>query len=204
MDGPGTISWDEFIENAESFIALSNQISDGWQLCGDKKVPTQAYLIRQKKHFIRDELDTENSTCVEDWSDKLCEDPYEASFTNERPLVLEHHILWSMSYSVPVLYFNGWKSDFPGINRISVEEAQGLINGSALNYSELSQVIHPILGTPYLQLHPCMSHELLQHTHKSKNKLVSWLSFVAPAALRLDLSQEYYKLTLETLQDAHE
>ncbi|KAF7396500.1 hypothetical protein HZH66_007362 [Vespula vulgaris] len=196
MDGPGTISWDEFLANAESFIIVSDQISDGWQLRGNKEVPTEAYLVRQKKHIISNEINTENSSTIENWSEKLCEDPYEASFRNERPLIIEHHILWSMSYSVPVLYFNGWKSDFPGINRISVEEAQGLINGSALNYSELSQAIHPILGTPYLQLHPCMSHELLQYTHKSKNKLVSWLSFVAPAALRLDIKQEYHKLTL--------
>ncbi|KAK2583811.1 hypothetical protein KPH14_009709 [Odynerus spinipes] len=196
MDGPGTISWDEFLENAKSFVTISDQISDGWQLRGEQEVPAQAYLVRQKKHFILNETTAENSSDTENWAEQLCKDPYEAPTPNERPLVVEHHILWSMSYSVPVLYFNGWKSDFPGINRISVEEAQGLVNGSTLNYSELSQSIHPILGTPYLQLHPCMSHELLQYAHKSKNKLISWLSFVAPAALRLDLRQEYYELTL--------
>lgn len=75
-----------------------------------QEVPAEAYLVRQKKHFISNEMNTENSSTIENWSDKLCEDPYEASFKNERPLIIEHHILWSMSYSVPVLYFNGWKS----------------------------------------------------------------------------------------------
>lgn len=38
MDGPGTISWDEFLANAESFIIVSDQISDGWQLRGNKVI----------------------------------------------------------------------------------------------------------------------------------------------------------------------
>lgn len=36
MDGSGTITWEEFLENAEEFINLSNQISDGWELHGNK------------------------------------------------------------------------------------------------------------------------------------------------------------------------
>ncbi|XP_006566643.1 ubiquitin-like-conjugating enzyme ATG10 isoform X6 [Apis mellifera] len=123
-------------------------------------------------------------------------DPFEATCPIERPLITEHHVLWSMSYSVPVLYFNGWKSDFPGINSISMEEAQSFVCDRELKYKDLSQAIHPILGTPFLYLHPCMSHELLQITSKSKNKLVSWLSTVAPAALNLKLRPEYYQLTI--------
>ena len=36
MDGTGTITWEEFIENAENIVNLSNKISDHWQLIGDK------------------------------------------------------------------------------------------------------------------------------------------------------------------------
>lgn len=55
--------------------------------------------------------------------------------------------------------------DFPGINPVSVNEAQ-TVHGSKLNYTELSQAIHPIVGTPFLQLHPCMSQELLRTMSK--------------------------------------
>lgn len=54
--------------------------------------------------------------------------------------------------------------DFPGVNLVSVEEAQLLVHGAELKYMELSQAIHPVLGTPFLHLHPCMSRELLQVT----------------------------------------
>lgn len=94
MDGPGTISWDEFLENARSFVAFSDKISDGWQLLGEQEVPAQAYLVRQRKNFIPNKMDTDGSSDVENWTEKLCEDPYEASPANERPLIVEHHILW--------------------------------------------------------------------------------------------------------------
>lgn len=38
------------------------------------------------------------------------DDPFEAPCDVDRPLIVEHHVLWSLSYAVPVLYFNGWKS----------------------------------------------------------------------------------------------
>jgi hypothetical protein len=36
MDGPGTVTWEEFLENAERFLVVSDKISDRWKLYGDK------------------------------------------------------------------------------------------------------------------------------------------------------------------------
>ncbi|XP_016770495.1 ubiquitin-like-conjugating enzyme ATG10 isoform X2 [Apis mellifera] len=162
-----------------------------------ENIPGEVYVVRRQKQYIYN--NSNNYTALENNDLNFMlkkEDPFEATCPIERPLITEHHVLWSMSYSVPVLYFNGWKSDFPGINSISMEEAQSFVCDRELKYKDLSQAIHPILGTPFLYLHPCMSHELLQITSKSKNKLVSWLSTVAPAALNLKLRPEYYQLTI--------
>ncbi|XP_071639961.1 ubiquitin-like-conjugating enzyme ATG10 isoform X1 [Temnothorax longispinosus] len=200
MDGPGTVTWEEFLENAEKFLVVSAKISDGWELRGDKDIPGEAYLVRRAKCFVPNDSATKKDGSTGDDDDaeefhvKFREDPHEATSTSETPFIIEHHILWSVSYSVPVLFFNGWKSDFPGINPVSVNEAQ-TVHGSKLNYTELSQAIHPIVGTPFLQLHPCLSQGLLRTMSKSKNKLVSWLSCVAPAALNLKIHPEYFKLT---------
>ncbi|RLU17121.1 hypothetical protein DMN91_011190 [Ooceraea biroi] len=202
MDGPGTVTWEEFLENAERFLAVSNEISDGWELRGDKGIPGQAYLVRTAKRFVPSDRTAGNGgTTTGDHDDDVEEfnvefqiDPHEAPSTNDVPLIGEHHILWSLVYSVPVLFFNGWKSDFPGINPVSVNEAR-MVHASKLNYMELSQAIHPITGVPFLQLHPCLSQELLRSMSKSKNKLVSWLSCVASAALNLKIHPDYYKLT---------
>ncbi|KAK0089174.1 hypothetical protein PV325_008753 [Microctonus aethiopoides] len=202
MDGHGTITWDEFVENAKSLIRVSDEILDSWKFNGDKDIPGQAYLTRQIKTFVNNDLITgsvDGSYSMNNSNDmyKMSEvkDPFEASNDQEVPLIIEHHVLWSMSYSVPILLFNGYLSDFPGINPVSVELAQRLVHHGRLNYSELSQAIHPILGKTFLQLHPCMSKELIQNTSKSKNKLVSWLSAVAPAALNFQLKNEYFALT---------
>ncbi|KAH0540346.1 ubiquitin-like-conjugating enzyme ATG10 [Cotesia glomerata] len=209
MDGPGTITWEEFVENAKSFARVSDEILDSWELRGDKDVPAQAYLARRVKTFVtRDYLDYQDNVestkklikkdgLNDDDDLNAVDDPFEAKNNLEVPFITEHHILWSMSYSVPVLFFNAWISDFPGVNPINVELAHKLVhhNDTSLGYTELSQAIHPILGTPFLQLHPCMSKELIQNTSKSKNKLVSWLSAVSPAALNLQIGNEYFKLT---------
>ncbi|XP_036149621.1 ubiquitin-like-conjugating enzyme ATG10 [Monomorium pharaonis] len=172
MDGPGTITWEEFLEDAEKFLVVSDKISDRWKLHGDKDIPGQAYLARRTKYFIPSESSIarkDGSTSKDDddadageFHVNFREDPHEAaSSASETPFIIEHHILWSISYSVPVLFFNGWKSDFVGVNPVTVDEAQ-TIDGSTLNYKELSQAIHPIVGTPFLQLHPCLSQELLR------------------------------------------
>lgn len=53
----------------------------------------------------------------EEFHVKFQEDPHEAPRFDplETPFITEHHILWSMSYGVPILFFNGWRS---GIIRV--------------------------------------------------------------------------------------
>ncbi|XP_048511873.1 ubiquitin-like-conjugating enzyme ATG10 isoform X2 [Athalia rosae] len=204
MDGLGTITWEKFLEDVEAIVTTSDKIGDGWELVGDKSVPGMAYISRQVKTHVPCDYPIDEPTNREDvdWLENLesgmAKDPFEAASKAERPLIVLHHVLWSISYSVPVLYFNGWKS---GCNPISVEVAQKLTkNDQVLGYAEMSQAIHPIVGTPFLQLHPCKSQELLQHFSKSCNKVVSWLSAAAPAALRYKLHEDYYKLTIRTVR----
>ena len=133
-----------------------------------------------------------------------------------------------MLWETQLLFFSFFFLDFLGINPVSINEAQ-TVNDSKLNYMELSQAIHPVVGRPFLQLHPCLTQELIRtmpkrwetalHVKKmkkiwrvkkiycfsvlywelyecySKNKLVSWLSCVASAALNLKIHPHYYKLT---------
>jgi hypothetical protein len=36
MDGPGTITWEEFVANAEEFAKASDRLADHWLFLGDK------------------------------------------------------------------------------------------------------------------------------------------------------------------------
>lgn len=79
-------------------------------------MPGEAYVARQRKQYISTCTNSNNYSALDnddtddDFNFVLKHDPFEATCPIERPLVIEHHVLWSMSYSVPVLYFNGWKS----------------------------------------------------------------------------------------------
>lgn len=76
-------------------------------------MPGQAYLSRCVKTFISPEkLSAVNPEYVDEFTSTLDDtvDPFAAANSDDSPLITEHHILWSLSYSVPVLYFNAWMS----------------------------------------------------------------------------------------------
>lgn len=89
--------------------------------------PGKAYLVKRKKHLLQtDNSVFKNNDADDDLNFTLTNDPFEASSTIEKPFVTEHHVLWSMSYGVPVLYFHGWKSGdnmiFTNITNSNIKE----------------------------------------------------------------------------------
>lgn len=84
-----------------------------------QSIPGQAYLCRRVKTFVSSDYlandeKINNSEARKNEEEEMdrCDinDPFEANSESEQPFVTEHHILWSMSYGVPVLYFNAWFS----------------------------------------------------------------------------------------------
>jgi len=106
-------------------------------------------------------------------------------------LKCDYHIVYSLSYSVPVMYFN---MSFPTGKLLSVDEVCKFLNKSI---QEVSQQEHPILHTPFFTLHPCHTSEIMKtllKAHKSGlSYLVAWLSLVT-SILNIPLSNEYGKL----------
>lgn len=68
-------------------------------------------MKRAEKIFVANDYPIDDQVDEDEcWLKSSYHDPYEANGANDRPLIIEHHVLWSMSYGVPVLYFNGWRS----------------------------------------------------------------------------------------------
>lgn len=118
------------------------------------------------------------------------EDTLNPSFT------WEYHIVYSSSYAVPVLYFNVWNSSGA---LLELDHVWRILEFNVENnWTALTQVEHPYLRKPYFQLHPCRTQHLIELiTHQTENsgdhqvnKLISWLSCIAPYVL-LDFSIEY-------------
>ncbi|RUS76230.1 hypothetical protein EGW08_016003 [Elysia chlorotica] len=117
----------------------------------------------------------------------------ESCMTESQPqqtlLTYEYHVLYSDSYSVPVLYLNIFTTDgkllpLNEVWNLCPTNYQAHIKEN--KWTTLTQQEHPLLGRPYLQLHPCHTADLMaQVTSGSKpdqcqNYLSTWLSTVGP------------------------
>ncbi|KAJ4462449.1 putative ubiquitin-like-conjugating enzyme ATG10 [Paratrimastix pyriformis] len=95
------------------------------------------------------------------------------------------HIVWSQSYRVPVLYMHLSHSDGASF---TVEEAFDFVSrnqmasSSSLGdpWSFLTKTEHPVLGVPFLHVHPCRTPDLMALFARegSAAPLFTWLSLV--------------------------
>ncbi|GFR99723.1 ubiquitin-like-conjugating enzyme ATG10 [Elysia marginata] len=126
------------------------------------------------------ESDTEDESCMpQNWP----------SHSQQTPLTYEYHVVYSESYSVPVLYFNTFTPDgkllpLDDVWNLCPEHYQAHIKEN--KWSTLTQQEHPLLGRPYLQLHPCHTADLMtqmtagRENEQMRNYLATWLSTVGP------------------------
>lgn len=107
----------------------------------------------------------------------------------------EYHVIYSESYSVPVLYFNFSRLDG---SLLSMDEVWQLFEhrNNANRYETITQNEHPILHRPFFFLHPCRTENLLKTlpNQSEMNRFLFWLSIHAQS-VGLLLSPEYIKLT---------
>lgn len=99
------------------------------------------------------------------------------SFVDNECLKYEFHVVYSESYSVPVLYFN--ISHLDG-SLLSLDDVWKLFmhKNTSNMYETLTQQEHPILHRPFFLLHPCHTEELLRKVadQTAKKRFLFWLS----------------------------
>ncbi|GAN05652.1 ubiquitin-like-conjugating enzyme ATG10 [Mucor ambiguus] len=91
---------------------------------------------------------------------------------------LEHHIVYSVSYQVPVIYF---KAAFSSGTPLSHNEIFQYIIPEAYQDAIVSQNDHPLLCTPYWYIHPCDTRSLMNTmTFDLLDYIKVWLSVYGP------------------------
>lgn len=195
------LEWDEFLRCAKEIERLSAAIDDGWYLVVEKKEPGYSYLEKKT-------LEKVTGQCIAELERLHCgeveeEDTGCAPTELDGALKCVYNVVYSLSYGVPVLYFNVWRRDgsllplsevrsrVPEMYREQLEEQW---------WSTVTQQEHPIRGIPFFQLHPCKTEQMMQQVTASSqgkfgNYLVTWLSTVGPLA-GLQLSTDYSKLVV--------
>uniref|UniRef100_A0A1A9W6Z1 TsaA-like domain-containing protein n=1 Tax=Glossina brevipalpis TaxID=37001 RepID=A0A1A9W6Z1_9MUSC len=110
---------------------------------------------------------------------------------------MEYHVVYSVTYQVPVLYLQGHRHDGKIITLEKAwdifkfdrnDDETRLTRQQMLNI--LTQMEHPILFKPYLCLHPCRTAELLSQTPNSCNRIITFISLMGPY-VRLNLPLAY-------------
>ncbi|XP_061570542.1 ubiquitin-like-conjugating enzyme ATG10 [Cololabis saira] len=220
----GVLDEDEFRFCCRRILQRSDQLGDGWSWEGvqgsedgylKKTVLTMVPTWKQEPGGSgsepqpdppgpdqdQDQSVSAAADLISDVTDDLISDEEDGSPPgtggSSRVLRLEFHVLFSCSYSTPVLYWRAsdlegrsltleemWSSTHPDFRRLQ----DGPLN-------TISQQEHPFLGQPFFFLHPCRTEEVMRRVlqvsldqDRPVNYVVSWLSVVGPVVgLRVPL-----------------
>eukprot|EP01134_Creolimax_fragrantissima_P001457 CFRG1457T1 len=243
-----SLSWPEFLASAENFVSKSTELHDGWEkvvvhgliggtylrkkgavldltiypCCIDHTGKSSA--IATAKLDEDDELDCNEYGVIDDDANE-----YQLSAPSDQLCEAEYHIVYSTPFRVPVLYITGRRMDGRLLRSRDILESLPTYKQNTLNSlttPALTQVEHPILGIPFLMVHPCRTEELMTivlnscvrgtqtesspisdlmdneklSTNAPKqngNYIVTWLALVAPT-FGLGVSTKY---TMNTMKE---
>lgn len=216
------LTFEQFITQATKFCAWSTQIGDDWRLIQQLDTCRQTINFLSKQSHVQ--ISMNNSLDIDtDLELEITDGIYNqglsgfqevdeikdsnlvvnssASQNNDSVCSVLYHVIYSESYSVPVLYINAQYQDGRMLVHNEIEKLGSPLHRNAIVsqlWSTLTQTEHPIYQTPFYMLHPCktasMMAEVLPRTSDknlcNKQYLIQWLSSVGPA-IGLDLPLSY-------------
>lgn len=209
------ITYKEFTDACLEFITISQKLGDSWKANGDVEVEGSFFLSKKqcisKVPKIEDDianiLQQMEGLEVETENHHELSEPYDPSSLGNAPqndfVICEYHIVYSLSHSVPTLYFSACYASGSSLKLEEVwDRVPSLFSEQILNkkWESLTQVEHPVLGSPFFQLHPCNTMILmskLKGKDENSSKLqgwkyiASWLSMFGPI-VGLDISLSYF------------
>lgn len=176
-----TLELEKFEKCAEEFLSLSSSVGDQWTM---KNIDSREGGFYLEKRYT-----------VHNAKNKSPENDYDSGVTLENVFsVIVYHIIYSSSYSVPVLYFNAYHENGKLLTLDEIWNKVPTCYQSRIEtkkWETITQQEHPILGIPYFMIHPCYTADFMKDC-SSSNYLLSWLSIVGPLA-GINLSLEYAK-----------
>ncbi|XP_057963628.1 ubiquitin-like-conjugating enzyme ATG10 isoform X2 [Malania oleifera] len=207
----GVSSWDGTLSSRD-FHIFASAFAEKWQrmnptlpswawvtlpkLPWTAKYEVEGYLSLEKLCFLRYSEDNHNEVSHKENEGPLC--------SNEEPLdnavlvqsyhhevhYCDLHIVYSVSYKVPVLYFRAYSSDGQYLVLDDIEKHLPASSEKVVKESKwtfITQEEHPYLKRPWYTLHPCGTSEWMKllflgdaaaHAAIDELYLVSWLSVV--------------------------
>lgn len=201
--GDGTLSATEFRDAACAFSELWKRFNSSLPPWSWVPSPKRSSVHYQKMEGY---LSLENVILPwlfvkDDVMEEECHSAEEDDFIDTAKLIRNHdsavhhydfHIVYSLSYRVPVLYFRAYCSDGQPLALEDIEKDIPVNSAQLLTKSKwtfLTQEEHPIMNRPWCTLHPCGTMEWMKLLLGNKTcidqgglpvdkYLVSWFSVV--------------------------
>lgn len=194
----GTLSPDEFSASAKALVAkwreidVDDSLPDwAWTPCCRMGVPseTEGYVALEGVYHtaagsqIGDSSDPDDQGIIEHdtWVQSSCDNVH----------VYDFHIVYSFSYKVPVLYFQGHQA---GGQLLTIDEIKKDLPSHSLKilseskWTFITREEHPHLSWPWFTLHPCGTSDWVKlllnklgDKDRSLQYLSAWLSVVGQA-----------------------
>lgn len=180
--------YEKFLKCLDHLLWISDRINDGWKL---KSYEDHVYIVKSVTQTLANKLDVRQPL-------KNLDDVYFDDQSAIAPSVTirkwEYHILYSLSYGVPVLYFNVWTSSG---ELLPLDELWLAVNPnykiSNNKWFTLAQQEHPYLFRPFYYFHPCDTSEFMKNFEsEEKNSVITWLSSIGQI-IWLEMDHEYGK-----------
>ncbi|KAF7020954.1 unnamed protein product [Triticum aestivum] len=205
----GTLSLDEFNASAKALVTKWRGIDVDalpdweWRPCRKMGVPseTEGFVALEGVYRIRAGSQIEESSDDPVPDDDVVGHDTSVQSSRDNVHLYDFHIVYSFSYKVPVLYFQGLQA---GGQLLTLDEIKKdlpphslqLLNESKWTF--ITREEHPHLSRPWFTLHPCGTSDwmkLLLHKLGDKDRslqyLPAWLS-VAGQAVGLKIPLKLY------------
>lgn len=108
----------------------------------------------------------------------------------------EYHILFDLTWRMPVLYARAFLLDGRLLSMSNLCEELALFESGKPGTERISQELHPVLGTPFLVIHSCCIQDTLNALSQAKDTsrplllLLRWFGVMAPmVGLRITPAQ---------------
>lgn len=209
----GLLSEDEYIRCVKDLHSKSEALQDGWNIMHSRgKTYMSKKSVISLRNICSDIISTSAAAGagISDAAEMILDEEDNATLnkneieSSNAIIHLEYNVVYSESYSVPVLYFNIYYSDG---RLLSLNEVWQLVPEYYRErliddkWTFLTQAEHPLHGRPFYQLHPCNTELLMSNVAKlfkttmstsckGHNYLICWLCTVGPVVL-LKMPMEY-------------
>jgi hypothetical protein len=204
----GRITAEEFKDACREFVRLAHEINDPWKIVEGDLPEEEAnvnggewYLTVSYFRSVHTTATNTNTPVARESDegaekvDEKCVSSGVAFLPPNKLLTFRYDVLYSVSHSVPVLYF--LISDQTG-RSLTLEELWGVypVSETGKMWDVVTQQDHPVLNVPFFFVHPCHNWKLLVDCNTDKTQmssvkyLISWLSIVGNS-FGLRLSNNY-------------